>query len=580
MTRRRHSPPAFTTALVAILATILLGGWTAPGQAAALAGRPPVDALPVPQAQDYSFAVPEILMDVTVQSDGSARIVYDITFENYGSPIDVVDIGTPNDDYNLSEMTASINGNRLTDIRTSTYIDTGVEVHLGQYAIPSGGRGTLRLEFVSPDMVYADTTNEDNASLQITPTWFDSDLVQGTGDIEIRVRMLPGIESDEVLFQDEPFTNKFVGDGGRVLVVWRFEDVRPTQAYRVGVSFPRRGLTQVIEVTFWDLLGRWLGRVLPFFLGCLPIIFPIFIVFMIIRGIVKAMKPNYLPPIAETEGGGIKRGLTAPEAGVVLELPLTKVLGLVIFGMLEKGLIRQTDPDPLTVEVVEDFQVADKPHLNTEESQQNERRRVAQQKGTVIHRYEHAFLDLIEAHPGTPVNKLAVVAPMQKLVKGVADKMAGFDLSDTQDYYRRVIDRAMEQASALGEIEQREAYLDKYLPWIMLQRDYRPALSVGGYHYWPVWARQARTSAGGGATGSGRSGGSGGGRGSSTTFGDVSASFAGWAEGTMGGMAAAILPTTLSKPSASTGSSRSGGSSCACACAGCACACACAGGGR
>jgi hypothetical protein len=344
----------------------------------------------------------------------------------------------------------------------------------------------------------------------------------------------------------------------------------------VGVSFPRRGLTQVIEVTFWDLLGRWLGNVVPIFFGCLPVIIPILIVFLIIRGVVKGMKPNYLPPIAQTEGGGIKRGLTAPEAAVVLELPLTKVLTLVIFGMLEKGLVQQTDHDPLTVEVAEDFRVADKPHLNTKESQENARRRAAQQKGTVIHRYEHGFLDAIEAHPDTPIKKLPVVAPMQKLVKGVADKMAGFDLSDTQDYYRRVIERAMTQASTLGEIEQREAYLDKYLPWIMLRRDYRPALSVGGYHYWPVWARQSRASSTGGA----KSGPSGGARGSTTTFGDVSASFAGWAETTMGGMAAAILPTALSKPSVSSSSSRSGGSSCACACAGCACACACAGGGR
>lgn len=573
MTKRQHTASLLTVTALGLLLLVVLGALSAPARA---------DVLPGPVAQNYSFAVPEILMDVTVQSDGSARIVYDITFENYGSPIDVVDIGTPNDDFVLGEMTASIDGNRLTDIRTSTYIDTGVEVHLGQYAIPAGRSGTLRLEFVSPDMVYADTTNEENASLQITPTWFDSDLVQGAGDIEIRVRMLPGIASDEVLYQDEPFTNKVTGDGGRVIAIWRFEDVRPTQAYRVGVSFPRRGLTQVIEVTFWDLLGRWLGGILPFLFGCLPVVIILLFIFLFIRGIVRALKPNYLPPIAETEGGGIKRGLTAPEAGVILELPLNKVLGLVIFGMLEKGLIRQTDPDPLTVEVAEDFRVADKPHLNTEESQQNHRRRAAQQKGTVVHRYEHAFLDLIEKKPATPVSKLDVVAPMEKLVKGVADKMAGFDLSDTQDYYRRVIDRAMEQAAALGEIEQREAYLDQYLPWIMLRRDYRPVLSMGGYHYWPVWARPTQTSvAGGGGAGSGKSAGSGGG-GATTTFGDVSASFAGWAEGTMGGMAAAILPTSLSKPSpvSSSSGSRSGGSSCACACAGCACACACAGGGR
>jgi hypothetical protein len=304
-------------------------------------------------------------------------------------------------------------------------------------------------------------------------------------------------------------------------------------------------------------------------------------IFLFVRGIIRASKPNYLPPIAQVEGGGIKRGLTAPEAAIVLELPLTKIMGLIIFGMLEKGLIRQTDPDPLTVEVVESFRVADKAGADDAEGRKRLRRQAAQTQGTVIHQYEHAFLDLIEEHPDTPVSKLDIVAPMRAMVKSAAAKMKGFDLSDTQDYYRRVIDRAVEQASSLGEIEQREAYLDRYLPWVMMGRNYRPALAMGGYHYWPRWARQTRTSGSGATIGGGRSGSSRGG-GSTTTFGDVSASFAGWAETTMGGMAAAIMPTALSKPSVSSGSSRgsSSSSSCACACAGCACACACAGGGR
>jgi hypothetical protein len=201
------------------------------------------------------------------------------------------------------------------------------------------------------------------------------------------------------------------------------------------------------------------------------------------------------------------------------------------------------------------------------------------EKGTVIHAYEHPFLDAIEADPDEPVKKLDVVEPMEELVDGAAAKMQGFDLSDTREYYQRIVDRAAEQASSLGDIEKREAYLDKYLPWVMMNRDYRPATTVGGYHYWPRWARQTTRAGGGAAAGSGGSR-SGGGRGSGTSFGDVASSFAGWTETTMGGMAAAILPTRLSKPSLSSSSGGGGGSSCACACAGCACACACAGGGR
>lgn len=572
MTRRK-------SLIFVLLLAFLLGSVAGALPQSRVAGRDLGDESLAPYHQNYSFAVLELIMDVTVQPDASAYIVYDITFENYGSPIDIVDIGTPNDDYDLDEIEASINGQALTDIRTSEYIDTGVEIHLYNQAIPSGSTATLRVAFTAPDMVYADTTNDELASMQVTPTWFDSSLVRDSGAIEIRVHTLPGIESDEVLYQDEPFDNKVIDAQGRVMVIWRYEDVRATEAYRVGVSFPRRGMTKVIEITFWDLLWRWLGGAISLVLGCLPLAIPALVFFAIIRAIVRGSKPNYLPPIAQTEGGGIKRGLTAPEAAVLLELPLTKILGLVIFGMLEKGLIRQTDHDPLKLEVIEDFRVANRPNMADDASRAKFRRQVAQQKGTVIHAYELPFLNLIELHPNTDVSKLAVVKPMQALVDGVAAKMKGFDLSDTQDYYRRVIDRALEQAKGIGDVEQRQAYLDQYYPWVMMQPNYRPVMSMGNHHYWPIWARPSVSSAGSGAQGVGKAA-SGSGR-STTTFGDVSASFAGWAESTMGGMAAAILPTSLSKPSpVSSSSSRSGGSSCACACAGCACACACAGGGR
>jgi len=51
-------------------------------------------------------------------------------------------------------------------------------------------------------------------------------------------------------------------------------------------------------------------------------------------------KPTYTPPEAVFEGGGIKRGLTAPEAAVLLGKPFDKILALVLLGMSEKGFIQ------------------------------------------------------------------------------------------------------------------------------------------------------------------------------------------------------------------------------------------------
>ena len=73
-------------------------------------------------AQDYYFAVPEMAMEVHIRKDSSIHIAYDITFENKGKAIDVVDIGAPNKSYRWRSATASIDGNELRNIRRSQYV--------------------------------------------------------------------------------------------------------------------------------------------------------------------------------------------------------------------------------------------------------------------------------------------------------------------------------------------------------------------------------------------------------------------------------------------------------------------------
>lgn len=588
-------------------------------------------------AQSYSFAVPDLKMQVYVQPDASVKIVYDITFNNYGSPIDIVDIGVPHSNYSISTMSASINGVNLRDIRKSEYVNPGVEVHLGSQAIARGSQGTLHFEFAMPDLVFQDTTNKELASLQITPTWFDSDLVRGTSYIQIAIHMLEGIQPDEVLYQDVPFTDKALYQG-RAVAVWQLQGTA-TKAYRVGVSFPQRGMTRVIKLTLIQLANKWLednpttrlilaavamimfavlffrfsggtgmsvfailggGLLILLFISPLSaLIAPVIVAPLIVlnEGSLKKKRKTYLPAIAQVEGGGIKRGLTAPEAGVLIEMPLNKVLTLVLFGLLEKGVIEVTKDEPLTVAVTPDYRVLADATMTTEKARRQQRREIAQAKGTIIHSYEDGYLTLIEHHHGKAVRDIDFGKPTEMLIKATVAKMKGFDLSDTQEYYRRVIDRAMEQAAALGEVEAREQYLDKYLPWVMMNDNYPTVLTHRGYNYWPVWAHGPRL-AGTASAAPKPSGPSIGGR---TRASDVAGSFAGWAESTMGGMAAAIMPGSLNIPGVKGGfvdlsgadrvtgdiftalaksSGGSGGGGGGCACAGCACACACAGGGR
>lgn len=590
-------------------------------------------------AADYAFRVPLVEMQVFVNPNASTRIVYDITFTNQprGRPIDVVDIGVPHSGYNLGNVKASIDGVRLSNVRVSEYVKPGFEVHLASKTIAPGRTGKLHVEFTMPDMVYQDTTREDYASLQITPTWFGEKYVRGGCQLKVAVHLPPGVQPDEALYHGhlDQFSQKAVFDD-RTVVVWQWPVTSFTGPHKVGVSFPKRDMQRVVIVTKLDLLVRWFGestgaRVIAgvvFFVlfGILYFRFtggtgisvflvlsalavwvfvvspgwhllslPIVVVLIgVNEWLLGRRKTPYMPPIAQIEGGGIKRGLTAPEAAVLLELPLAKVLSLVVFGMLKKGILRQLAAEPLTVDVDEAFGSKDDLGPATAKDRKAFYRKAGQQKGIVVHKYEHGFIYLLRNNPGKPAKQLNFSVPMKTLIERVVARMKGFDLSDTKDYYRSIITRAVEQAKAIGDIPQREKAIDRHFEWILMD-DHYPTVFTHGRPYRPVWSR-GHIPSGPGAPMPSMPGQAG-----QTSFGDVAGSFAGWTENTMGSMASAISPGSLKLPQSTGGflnlsgadhltgeffqalseaSTSGGGGGGGCACAGCACACACAGGGR
>lgn len=618
---------------------------------------------------DYSFQVPQLEMQVFVQPDASVRIQYQILFANNpaGKTIDIVDIGVPTADYDWKNVQATCRGHPAQKVRPSEYVNPGFEVHLGAGQIPPGQKGLFQTEFTVRNLVFQDTTRSDYASLRITPTWFGQQFVTGTTHLKLAVHLPPGIKPEEVLHQGQPFSDKALFQN-HVVVVWEWPNTRLTKEHLVGVSFPKRVLERVIRQTAWDLFMHWfrnstgarwtvgivflvlfgivyfrftggtggslfvilsIGAVILFIFspGWQLASLPIVIALLVLNEWVMRRRPRgYLPPIAYIEGGGIKRGLTAPEAACLLELPLGRVLGLVIFGLLKKGILRQVSDDPLVVEVVEDFRFegragvaaaglpssavaasADAPA--PAETPAAFYRRVAQEKGVILHSYEYPFLAMLEAHPGRPVEKIDFSSALRQLVERVAERMKGFDLEQTKEYYRWVVRRAVEQAGAIGEIPQRQEHLDRQFEWVLMDDDW-PTVFVGPYRPpWmrgpigrtagpvirPVWQPAApMPTAPTPAPPPSIPG--------QTTANDVAASFAGWAENTFGRLASSLTPGSLNLPTASGGfvdlsgfdrvtgeffkalaearSSGGGGGGCACACAGCACACACAGGGR
>jgi hypothetical protein len=513
-------------------------------------------------AQNYYFEVPREVVTVVVNPDSSFDIDYQITFRNTpsGDAIDIVDVGFPSDDYDLDSITAEIDGHPLGNIKPSAYIDVGVEVPLSSYAIPPGGTGTLHARGRNYHMVYVDSADEAYASCVFSPTWFGSDFTTGATHLTMMFVFPPNVTGDQSRWHKDEGgqpTQMFRKEG-RVYYVWDRTDASPSTQYYFGISFPREAVAEVRTPPRFAWIGELIGGLVALgtqFCGCLiPItIFVLIAVFGVVNKRRRRMK--YLPPKAKVEGVGIKRGLTAPEAALIMERPL--VLALVLFGLLKKGALAMESQDPLRIKKLP-------------------------LKGNGLKPYEREFLDAVGDDGALDEAKLREL--LISMIKAVQQKMKGFSHRETVEYYRKIVQTAWR---LVEEAETPDVKVEEFtngLEWTMLDEDFGDrtrTIFVGGGFPRPYWW-------GGFAPAAGQKGG--------TSF-DMptlpGADFANAIATRVEGIANHVVSKVESftgtvtsetnpppvRPSSGGGFS-GGGSSCACACACAGCACACAGGGR
>jgi hypothetical protein len=401
----------------------------------------------VAQAQDYGFSMDQNFVSVYIQEDSSVDIVYDMTFtcDPGAHPIDIVDVGLPNDYYDLSSATATIDGQPVSGIYKSEWLDTGVEVHLGSNQIDPGETGTLHLEINNPHMVYPDTEDEEYASVRFYPHYYD-ESAHGTTYLKLSIYFPPGVQPDETRYHDQEFTEAdIVGD--RPVMIWVIEQARPDRQYQFGVSFPKTYVREVYEPPKVDLIGAIFGLIGAVAGASLPLLICGGFALWIIVGMVVGARRrstrlmDYMPPLLSVEGMGIKRGLTAVEAGVLLEAPLNKILTMILFGLVKKGAVRVASDKPLRLEKAEELPEG-------------------------LHPYESKFMGAIKANGDLKEKELRDV--MTELIKEVNQKMKGFHAKDTIAYYRDIVARAWKQVEAADTPE----IVDENLEWMMADKDF------------------------------------------------------------------------------------------------------------
>jgi len=537
-------------------------------------------------AQDYYFSVERELVDVFVNEDGSISIEYVMDLYNQpgGHILDYIDIGIPNNNYVLSSITADIDGIPITDIEKSDYVDIGVAVGFGQNAIQPGDRGTLHVfigtvnKAIYPSEVEAEETY---ASLEFIPSYFGSQYISGDTDLTVTFYLPIGLNSEEPRYHiprswpgnDEPESG--FDNAGGIYYRWHSPNANVYSAYTFGASFPSRMIPETQIVTT-PSISFDTDAICPAIM-CLG--FFGFFVLTIYSATVgaKKRKLKYLPPKISLEGHGIKRGLTAIEAAILMEQPMDKILTMILFSTLKKAAAEVVTKDPLKIK-----EVSPAP--------------------TGLQNYEIEFLAGMNKE-GKEKTSLLQTA-MINLVDSVSKKMKGFSRKESVDYYKDIVEKAWIQVEAAETPEVKSQKYDEYMDWTMLDKKYddrtKETFGTGPVilpNWWWRYDPVVRPSYSGGGVLSSpvQSGGSG-----QTTINlpnlpgsDFAASitngvqsFAAGVVGDVSGFTGAItnktnpIPKTTGGRSAGGGSRGGGGSSCACACACAGCACACAGGGR
>jgi hypothetical protein len=528
-------------------------------------------------AQDYRFNVAENRVDLYIEVDGSVWIVYDLTFvpQPGSHPFDVVDVGMPNDTYRIGDVRASIDGIPLTDISESPYVQPGVAVELGEFTIPPGQSGTLHLEAMVSDLIYQDSDDPEYASIEFAPTWFDSEFVHGATRLEVNFHLPPGVTADEPRYhKDEPTEAYFLDD--RVVYSWVSDQAQGDRQYVYGASFPKKYLAEgvVQKPPAFNLSG--ITDV------CCSGPIPWFVLFgggwaavaILGRRSQKRRKMKYMPPALSVEGTGVKRGLTAVEAAILLEAPLNKVVTMILFGLVKKGILTVESEKPLRVTIVDPIP-----------------------KDVKLWYYERRFLEAVQ-DKGT-LDEQLLREMVIDLIGDVNKKLTGFSRQETKAYYEDIAARAWKQVEAADTPEVLGERWGDGLEWTMLDDDWdgrtrrvfqdRPVVLPHWWWFYRPWATRAGVPSRPSAPGPMPAG-----TGRPVTLPTLpGADFANTVVtgvenaantvvSSVEGFTGRVTKTTNPPPKPSSSSSRSsgGGYSCACACACAGCACACAGGGR
>ncbi len=448
---------------------------------------------------DYYYRVPSLEVIYWIESDGSVSISYDYSVENTnsGDTIEYVDIGTPSNNFSLSDVEVYVNDTKITNGIKVTYADYsvtglryGITLEMGSYSVPAGASAKVYVIINGlQDTLYdatSETINEVETAyvgFDFAPNYFGSKYVEGKTDYTFQLVFPKGVTSETCYYYkpenwpgtDEP--EAWIEDE-LVVYQWHAAEASAAKQYIFGAKFPSNVLTSTANINneaaasspdssggsssggFKETLGE--------ILSCLTCLLPFggigFLIYKIAeKNKVKASK-HYFPPQIKTDGEGIKRGLTAVEAAVLLEIDIDRVISMIIFGLAKKGAITIKSQDPFEVEITDPLPEG-------------------------LYEYETNFIEALrETSEKKRTNRLR--QSINRLILSTSKRIEGFSLKETKEYYKSICDKAWEQVEAADTDELKSQLLGEHFGWAMLTEEPEKKVETvfsGRTLYEPSW---------------------------------------------------------------------------------------------
>jgi hypothetical protein len=396
------------------------------------------------KTNDLVYSIDKEYAKVWVNTDGTVDIFYNITVSCSSGSIGFLTVGIP-ETYSVDYVTDN-QGSPLNFEDISTGSDYLLDIELKQRIGPDRPNKTATLLILVNvrDMVWEDKTNEGNVGVLFTPAWWDNPPAP---IIDLRVQIV----APEDVTQSELKTNlsaMIIQTDDGISAYWERTNLRPSEKVSFGVSFPEKYVSNFNRS----------GPDILLYIGLIIAIIAIVIIVIIVFAARRRIKDVYKRPKISMEALGPARGLTAPEAAVVLGLKPIRVLTMILYGLLRKGLVEILQSEPLVK--LSELTIGPQKLDNSEVSRISPKKRY----------YEILFLNSIKSD-GSLDERLLARAYMV-LRDNVDNKIRGYSRTDTANYYKSIVTKAWTQVTQAETPELKLKTIDEQLEWLLADEKY------------------------------------------------------------------------------------------------------------